>query len=95
MDKMVYVVGNEQDDYFRALFKCFKGLGYPFADQCHHLSYGMIELPNGKMKSRTGNVVDADELIEDLHQTSFEEIKKRYPDLDDSTAHERAEQIAL
>lgn len=95
MDKMVYVVGNEQDDYFRALFKCFKGLWYPFADQCYHLSYGMIELPNGKMKSRTGNVVDADELIEDLHQTSFEEIKKRYPDLDDVTAHTRAEQIAL
>ena len=68
---------------------------YPFADQCHHLSYGMIELPNGKMKSRTGNVIDADNLIEELHQTSFEEIKNRYPDLDDSTAHERAEQIAL
>ncbi len=95
MDKMVYIVGNEQDDYFRALFKCFKWLEYPFADQCHHLSYGMIELPNGKMKSRTGNVIDADNLIEELHQTSFEEIKKRYPDLDDSTAHERAEKIAL
>ena len=95
MNKMVYIVGNEQDDYFRALFKCFKWLGYPFADQCHHLSYGMIELPNGKMKSRTGNVIDADNLIDELHQTSFEEIKKRYPDLDDSQAHERAEQIAL
>ena len=95
MNKMIYIVGNEQDDYFRALFKCFKWLEYPFADQCHHLSYGMIELPNGKMKSRTGNVIDADNLIEELHQTSFEEIKKRYPDLDDSTAHERAEKIAL
>ncbi len=95
MDKMVYIVGNEQDDYFRALFKCFKGLHYPFADQCHHLSYGMIELPNGKMKSRTGNVIDADNLINELHQTSFEEIKKRYPDLDDSEAHTRAEKIAF
>lgn len=95
MDKMVYVTGNEQDDFFKALLKCFKWLNYPFADQCYHLSYGMIELPNGKMKSRTGNVVDADELIEDLHQTSFDEIKKRYPDLDDTIAHERAEQIAL
>ncbi len=95
MDKMVYIVGNEQDDYFRALFKCFKGLNYPFAEQCHHLSYGMIELPNGKMKSRTGNVIDADNLIDELHQTSYEEIKKRYPDLDDNQAHERAEKIAF
>jgi len=95
MNKMVYIVGNEQDDYLRALFKCFKGLNYPFADQCHHLSYGMIELPNGKMKSRTGNVIDADNLIDELHQTSFEEIKKRYPDLDDDQAHDRAEQIAF
>lgn len=95
MNKMVYIVGNEQDDYFRALFKCFKGLRYPFADQCHHLSYGMIELPNGKMKSRTGNVIDADNLIDELHQTSYEEIKKRYPDLEDNQAHERAEKIAL
>jgi arginyl-tRNA synthetase len=55
----------------------------------------MIELPNGKMKSRTGNVIDADNLIGELHQTSFEEIKKRYPDLDDSVAHTRAEKIAL
>ena len=95
MDKMVYVVGNEQDDYFRALFKCFKALDYPFASQCHHLSYGMIELPNGKMKSRTGNVIDADNLIEELHQESVEEITRRNPDLDERTAHERAEKIAL
>lgn len=95
MDKMVYIVGNEQDDYFRALFKCFKWLHYPFADQCHHLSYGMIELPNGKMKSRTGNVIDADNLIDELHHISYEEIKKRYSDLDESEAHERAEKIAF
>ncbi len=95
MDKMVYIVGNEQDDYFKALFKCFQGLEYPFADQCHHLSYGMIELPNGKMKSRTGNVIDADNLIEELHERSVEELQKRYPDLDESEAHQRAEQIAL
>lgn len=95
MDKMVYIVGNEQDDYFKTLFRCFKALHYPFASQCHHLSYGMIELPNGKMKSRTGNVVDADNLIEDLHTQSFQEIKKRFPDLDEHIAHERAEKIAL
>lgn len=95
MDKMIYIVGNEQDDYFKTLFQCFKGLDYPFAEQCHHLSYGMIELPNGKMKSRTGNVIDADNLIDDLHDLAYQEIKKRYPDLDDHVAHERAEAIAL
>ena len=95
MDKMVYVVGNEQDDYFKALFKCFQWLDYPFANQCHHLSYGMIELPNGKMKSRTGNVIDADNLIEDLHNLAFQEITKRYPELPNTIAHQRAELIAL
>lgn len=95
MDKMIYIVGNEQDDYFRALLKCFQWLDYPFADQCYHLSYGMIELPNGKMKSRTGNVIDADNLLEDLNNLAFQEIIKRYPDLEEHTAHDRAELIAL
>lgn len=95
MQKMVYIVGNEQDLYFKTLFKVFNALNYPFAENCYHLSYGMIELPSGKMKSRTGNVVDADELIDNLHETSFQEIKTRYPDLNDDIAHERAEKIAL
>lgn len=66
MDKMVYVVGNEQDYHFKVLFEILKRLGYHFAKNCFHLSYGMVELPEGKMKSREGKVVDADDLIEEL-----------------------------
>jgi len=63
VEKMVYVVGNEQDYHFKVLFEILKRLGEPYADELHHLSYGMIELPSGKMKSREGTVVDADEIM--------------------------------
>ncbi|MDQ3111239.1 MAG: arginine--tRNA ligase [Bacteroidota bacterium] len=62
-DKLVYVVGNEQDYHFKVLKLALKKLGYEWADGLFHLSYGMVELPDGKMKSREGTVVDADELI--------------------------------
>jgi len=52
MDKMIYVVGSEQADYFKVLFEIFESLEYPFAKNCYHLSYGMISLTSGKMKSR-------------------------------------------
>lgn len=64
--KQVYVVGNEQDHHFKVLFLILKELGYKWAKDCFHLSYGMIELPEGKMKSREGTVVDADDLIKNL-----------------------------
>ncbi|MEN8927945.1 MAG: arginine--tRNA ligase [Flavobacteriales bacterium] len=60
---MIYTVGNEQDHHFKVLFVILKKLGYSFADECSHLSYGMVELPSGKMKSREGTVVDADDLM--------------------------------
>lgn len=63
---MVYTVGNEQDYHFKVLFIILKKLGYAFADECFHLSYGMVDLPSGKMKSREGTVVDADDLVSDL-----------------------------
>ena len=63
MNKMVYVVGNEQDYHFKVLFETLKRLGHSFADNCHHLSYGMVNLTTGKMKSREGTVVDADDLM--------------------------------
>ncbi|MBT8191085.1 MAG: arginine--tRNA ligase [Bacteroidia bacterium] len=66
MDSCVYVVGNEQEYHFKALFAILKKLGEPYADQLHHLSYGMVELPSGKMKSREGTVVDADDLIAEV-----------------------------
>lgn len=66
MNKMVYVVGNEQDYHFKVLFETLKRLGHSFADNCHHLSYGMVNLTTGKMKSREGTVVDADNLMADV-----------------------------
>ena len=64
----VYVVGNEQDYHFQVLKLILKKLGFDWADQIYHLSYGMVELPNGKMKSREGTVVDADDLIEEMYR---------------------------
>jgi len=66
LQKLIYTVGNEQDYHFQVLFKILKKLGYEWADNLFHLSYGMVELPNGKMKSREGTVVDADELMQDM-----------------------------
>jgi len=67
---MVYTVGNEQDYHFKVLFLILKKLGYHWADDLYHLSYGMVDLPSGKMKSREGTVVDADDLISDMSQTA-------------------------
>ncbi len=95
MDKSVYVVGNEQDYHFKVLFKTLKVLGYKFADNCYHLSYGMVNLPSGKMKSREGTVVDADDMISDMISLAKEELKKRYPELGCSELEKRAEVIGL
>ena len=67
---MVYTVGNEQDYHFKVLFLILKKLGYSWADSLFHLSYGMVDLPSGKMKSREGRVVDADDLIEKMKNTA-------------------------
>ncbi|MFZ9432243.1 MAG: arginine--tRNA ligase, partial [Bacteroidia bacterium] len=66
VDESIYVVGNEQDYHFKVLFLIMKKLGRPFAIGMHHLSYGMVDLPSGKMKSREGTVVDADDLIQEM-----------------------------
>ena len=63
---MVYTVANEQDYHFKVLFKILEKLGYNWAKDCYHLSYGMVDLPSGKMKSREGNVVDADDLMSEM-----------------------------
>ncbi len=67
---MVYTVGNEQDYHFKVLFLILKKLGYSWADQLFHLSYGMVDLPSGKMKSREGTVVDADDLMDEMTDTA-------------------------
>ena len=66
MDEMIYVVGNEQDYHFKVLFTILAKLGYDFADKCQHLSYGMVNLTTGRMKSREGTIVDADDLLHGL-----------------------------
>ena len=76
LQKLIYTVGNEQDYHFQVLFKILKKLGYEWADQLYHLSYGMVELPEGKMKSREGTVVDADDLVEEMYKTAKEKSQE-------------------
>lgn len=70
LNQAIYTVGNEQDYHFKVLFIILEKLGYAWAKECYHLSYGMVELPEGKMKSREGTVVDADDLLEEMFKTS-------------------------
>jgi arginyl-tRNA synthetase len=76
-DRLMYVVGNEQDYHFKVLKIVMQRLGYEWAKNIYHLSYGMVELPNGKMKSREGTVVDADDLITEMEQTAEAMSKER------------------
>lgn len=69
-DRYLWVVGNEQDYHFNVLFAILKRLGRPYADGCYHISYGMVDLPSGKMKSREGTVVDADDLVNQMIETA-------------------------
>jgi arginyl-tRNA synthetase len=95
-DVSVYVVGEEQEYYFKTLFSVLKALGYPWADKCYHLSYGMVELPDGKMKSREGNVVDADDLAKEVADLVVAEIKEKHGDsLADQEIAERSAKIGL
>jgi arginyl-tRNA synthetase len=94
-DRLVYVVGSEQQYHFKVLFVLLDKLGYPWAKNLYHLSYGMVNLPEGKMKSREGTVVDADDLIDSLRDMAIEEIrgKEREEAVGDPEA--AAEKIAL
>jgi arginyl-tRNA synthetase len=94
-DRMVYVVGNEQDHHFNVLFGIMGALRPALEGKLQHLSYGMIELPEGKMKSREGKVVDADDLMDGLHEAAAEATRAGAPDLGDEALAERAEAIAL
>ena len=84
IDNLIYTVGNEQDYHFKVLFAILKKLGYSWADNLYHLSYGMVDLPQGKMKSREGKVVDADNLIMEMKQTArkISEKQGKINDLD-------------
>ncbi|MFN3755612.1 MAG: arginine--tRNA ligase, partial [Flavobacterium sp.] len=85
---MVYTVGNEQDYHFKVLFLILKKLGFDWADHLYHLSYGMVELPSGKMKSREGTVVDADDLISEMSQTA-QKISQELGKLDGYSEEEK------
>ncbi|MBT8266309.1 MAG: arginine--tRNA ligase [Bacteroidia bacterium] len=87
---MVYTVGNEQDYHFKVLFLILKKLGFDWADNLFHLSYGMVDLPSGKMKSREGTVVDADDLIIEMAETA-KEISQDLGKLEGYTENEKKE----
>lgn len=77
LDRIIYTVGNEQDYHFQVLFLILKKLGYDWAEQCYHLSYGMVDLPDGKMKSREGRVVDADDIMEEVVEMATTSTQER------------------
>ena len=97
MDGMIYTTGNEQDYHFKVLFKVLSLLGYPWAKKLNHLSYGMVDLPSGKMKSREGLVVDADELIKSMNTKAkiISESLGKINDLSVSEQSELYEQVSL
>ena len=92
-DRSIYVVADEQNQHFKWLFAILELLG--FQEDNYHLSYGMIDLPSGKMKSREGTVVDGDEVIEEVEKLALNEVNKRYPDLSESEKLTRSEIIGL
>ncbi len=96
-DKSVFVVGNEQDYHFKVLFAIMKKLGRAYADGLYHLSYGMVDLPSGKMKSREGTVVDADDLLQEMFNTAEKHTRElgKIEDMDDSEAQKLYKVLGL
>jgi arginyl-tRNA synthetase len=95
LDYSVYCIGSEQDFYMKQLFAVLELLDFPWASNMFHLSYGMVNLPDGKMKSREGTVVDADDLIQEMIEMSKVTLKERYTDLKEEDINHRAEAIAI
>lgn len=81
----LFVVASEQENHFRVLFKILSKFGYQWADNCEHISYGMCNLPEGKMKSREGTAVDLDDLLDEMNAMALEELKLRYVSKNDQT----------
>lgn len=92
---MMYVVASEQNYHFQALFETLKRFGYKWADKLYHLNYGMVLLESGRMKSREGTVVDADDLIANLEEMAESELDARYKDLTKTEKAKRAQTIAM
>lgn len=93
LDDAIYVVGSEQIYHFKVLFQIFKRLGFQWAENCTHLSYGMVYLPEGKMKSREGKVVDADDLMDEMKQMSLDVMERSHFSIDPDRRHKIAEEI--
>lgn len=96
-NRYLWVVGNEQDYHFKVLFAILKRLGRSYAEECHHISYGMVDLPSGKMKSREGTVVDADDLVDQMIQTATNRTQElgKIEDFESSEAILLYNQLAL
>ncbi|MCQ2597038.1 MAG: arginine--tRNA ligase [Treponema sp.] len=94
-NEMIYVVASEQNYHFKILFHILKKLGFDWTDRLFHLSYGLVNLPSGRMKSREGTVVDADDLVDNLHAAALEEIKAKGRDAELDDADDVAEKVAL
>ncbi|MCF7862160.1 arginine--tRNA ligase [Candidatus Woesearchaeota archaeon] len=94
LDESIYVVGSEQNLHFKQLFKILELLGHDYFDKCFHLSYGMVYLPSGKMKSREGIVVDADDIMNNMIDLARREIVKRHQLTEDELS-ERSKDIGL
>ncbi len=94
-NKGYYVVATEQNHHFRVLFTLLKKLGHSWADKLYHLNYGLVHLESGRMKSREGTVVDADNVLEEMTELAMQEVESRYPELHADEAHDRAFAIAM
>ena len=94
-EKMIYVVASEQNYHFKTLFATLKKLGFDWSDNCYHLSYGMVNLPDGRMKSREGTVVDADNLLDMLSDMAKEEIEQKQRGLSDEEKDDISNKVSL
>jgi arginyl-tRNA synthetase len=94
-DRIVYVVGSEQELHFETLFALVDRLIPGLGQRCVHLSYGMVELPHGKMKSREGEIIEADGFLDTVHEASEAQVRSRSPELQDQEVARRGEVIAL
>ena len=94
-DRLIYVVASEQKYHFQVLFKVLKRLGFPWSANLYHLAYGMVNLPEGKMKSREGTVVDADDLLDTLHSLALKEIREKGREDELENPDLTAERIAI
>jgi len=94
-DLSIYVVGSEQEHHFKVLFKVLEIFGFDWVKNCYHLSYGLVFLPSGRMKSREGTVIEIDDLLQEVKRIAKEEILKREKDISPKDLKERAEKIAL